>query len=201
MEDVKIRIIEASIKLYVKHGIRAVTMNDISQHCGISKRTLYEHVADKEQLLTICVQMMNAESIRERNALKAQSSNVLEYFMLTAQHLADLSIRINPNFFRELDKFHPKVAKIQEEYTQSIVLPDFIRLIQKGVEEGVFIDRPSITLSAMLFFGQVQYLVHSDFVEKLGFSVHEVLQNALYTFSRGIASQKGLDIIEKMTPN
>lgn len=200
MEEVKKRIIDEAIKLYIKHGIKSVTMNDVSQHCGISKRTLYEHVQDKEHLLTICVQMMNAESMRQRRDLEAQASNVLEYFMLTAGHLADISIRINPNFFRELNKFHPKVAQIQEEYTQTVVMPDFVRLIQKGVDEGVFLNNKNVLLSAMLFLGQFQYIFNADFVEKSGFPIHEILQNAIYTFCRGIASQKGLEIMEEMMP-
>ena len=53
----KERIINCSIELFGRYGIKGVTMGAIASELGISKRTLYEHFTCKKQLLEEC--MMN----------------------------------------------------------------------------------------------------------------------------------------------
>ena len=49
--DLKQRIIETSFALFLRHGIKSITMDYIASQVGISKRTLYELFKDKDQLV------------------------------------------------------------------------------------------------------------------------------------------------------
>ena len=52
MNDELLNILRKVLTLYRKFGIRSVTMDDISHELGISKKTLYQYVRDKDELVT-----------------------------------------------------------------------------------------------------------------------------------------------------
>ena len=54
----KEEIIHATQELIARNGIRAVRVDEIAQTLGISKRTLYEMFADKEDLVSACLDFM-----------------------------------------------------------------------------------------------------------------------------------------------
>lgn len=52
-------IIRTTQELIARNGIRAVRVDEIAQRLGISKRTLYELFADKNDLVDTCLEAMN----------------------------------------------------------------------------------------------------------------------------------------------
>ena len=48
----KDRILEKSDELFNRYGIRSVSMDDIASQLGMSKKTLYQYYADKDELVT-----------------------------------------------------------------------------------------------------------------------------------------------------
>ena len=50
---VKKKIITESVELFMKFGVRSVTMDDIAKHLGISKKTIYQHFKDKEEIILL----------------------------------------------------------------------------------------------------------------------------------------------------
>src|SRR5713226_6220135 len=44
-------LIEASYRLFVAHGYHATTMRDIAKEAGITAGSIYNHFADKEQIV------------------------------------------------------------------------------------------------------------------------------------------------------
>lgn len=194
--DVKKRIIEESLKLFMKYGVKSITMNEIAQSCGISKRTLYENFEDKGQLLSICVKTMNAHSRNENQLLEEKSKNVLDFFMQSVQQLGEKTSQVNPNFYRELNKFHPNIAKEQLEHVENTVIPQMTELIQKGIAEGVFRTDINIDLIIRLLLSQFNSIINSDFIEKVKVPIPEIFQTVILQFVRSIATQKGLKNIE-----
>lgn len=59
--DQKKKIIETALQMFNSRGCKGVTMDDIAQELHISKRTLYETFANKEELLSYCEMSMHEE--------------------------------------------------------------------------------------------------------------------------------------------
>ena len=84
----KEEIIRITQELITRNGIRAVRVDEIAQTLGISKRTLYEMFADKEDLVSACLDFMchqQQERItayrkrRSRSSLQRAFKLVYEY--------------------------------------------------------------------------------------------------------------------------
>ena len=53
--DTRTKIIGKAAALFVESGIKGITMDELAEHLGMSKRTIYEHFADKKELVKECV--------------------------------------------------------------------------------------------------------------------------------------------------
>ena len=49
--DVKDKILKGAEELFMRYGIRSISMDDIARHLTVSKKTLYQHFADKDDLV------------------------------------------------------------------------------------------------------------------------------------------------------
>ena len=52
--DVRKRILTEATNLFFQNGIRDITMDNIAEKLGISKRTIYETFKNKSELLINC---------------------------------------------------------------------------------------------------------------------------------------------------
>ena len=75
-------IIQLAAEMFVGQGIKAVRMDDIARHIGVSKRTIYEQFGDKEELLYQCLSYYVREQDRRHAELGAQAKNVLVFLVV-----------------------------------------------------------------------------------------------------------------------
>ena len=101
-------IIKSAAEMFVEQGIKAVRMDDIARHIGVSKRTLYEMFGDKEELLYQCLSYYVQERDRRHAELGAQAQNVLEAMLLVFGDVMD-SAEVSHRLQSNLRRFYPKV--------------------------------------------------------------------------------------------
>ena len=197
MSDIKSRIINAALHLLLKHGPKSVTMDHISEHCGISKRTLYEQFNDKNELLTRCLDIISEEQKTIRKDLAEASKNAIEYIAASTKNTIEASYRFNPNFFLELKKYYPKIAEIQMNVLEEVFFTELHDTIANGVKEGLFREELNIPLVVRLFKPQFEVIYYSDMLLKNNFSLPETINTLIFTFLRGIATAAGLEIVTR----
>ena len=49
--DIQERIVLKAHELFMRYGIRSVSMDEIANHLGMSKKTIYQFFADKDALV------------------------------------------------------------------------------------------------------------------------------------------------------
>jgi AcrR family transcriptional regulator len=72
-------VIEASMKAFALHGVRAVKMDDVAQSLSISKRTIYEMFGNKEQLLIEVLKTYKAKKEKDPEKRKHFLKKAAEY--------------------------------------------------------------------------------------------------------------------------
>lgn len=196
--EVRDRILKEAAKEFFQLGIRNVTMDEIANELGISKRTIYEAFKDKTELLTTCLESYSEELKQKKEEIISNSSNVLESIFTFLKDGISTMNAINPVFINDLKKFYPEVW-------QSIYLNNEIKnlnlthkLLRKGVNEGIFLKEINLDIVSKLIMEQVKILADENAFPRDKYSVSEVFQNMVISFTRGISTKKGLDIIDQM---
>ena len=102
--EIKERIISSAEILFMRYGVRSVTMDDIAKELGISKKTIYIHFSDKN---TIVREVTSARLAKERemvSELHKATLNPIEEIIVSMKLLRDLSSEVNPIIFFDLKK-------------------------------------------------------------------------------------------------
>ncbi len=193
--DTRSKIIGKAAALFVESGIKGITMDELAEHLGMSKRTIYEHFADKKELVKECVIFIDNKKDELAKDAEKHSKNVIE--TLLTLHLNNLKMMgsVNRKFADDIKKFYPELHNYFQEKRESSVYST-INFLQKGVEEGVVRDDQNVEIYANLLHEEMYLLFDNRSIHLSEFSVKEVYSVMFLCFLRGIATSKGLAVID-----
>lgn len=193
MEDgnTRKRILNSSKDLFQKFGIRSITMDDIAHHLGISKKTIYQHFSDKDDIVTLAIKHYAAKQKSELLELKKNSKDAVELLIGVSRYVQkDLTHNTSALLF-DLQKYHPKAWNIITEFKNGF-LADYVQeVLNEGIGEGLFRRDIDVSVLARMRLEEIT-LSHSESVfpsERFG---HVNVSSALLDhFVHAVCTEKG----------
>lgn len=201
MVDQKQRIVREAAAMFLEEGIKSVRMDDIAARLSVSKRTLYEMFADKNDLLEQSV-MHYFEGIRTEMKERAQvGRNVFEEIFAIMD-----SVRCNERhkvMEMSLRKFYPDIHRRLERDMHQFADREFDKLLDRGMEQGVLLPdvnkglaKITLTYTLNALFDQRQNPRQHD-----GMSMEMAFEYVIVNFFRGLSTHKGIEIIDEIVRN
>jgi AcrR family transcriptional regulator len=189
----KQHIIQTALELFSKSGIKKVSMNDIANVSGVSKRTLYDFFENKDELLYQMLAGVYDGWAKYHKKLSDQSFSALEILLLFCKKVMDEPISFCKAFYDDIKRY-PKANEYMIQYKKKS-LNDLIVLLKKGVQEGVFMAEVDFDIIAHLTRERLEISSPPD---KIGKYTHEEVGNMLFLiFIRGICTDEGRKILEQ----
>lgn len=195
MSDITDIILTKASLLMDKYGISSVTMDDIAKECHISKRTLYEQIPDKRTLVWHCILFNRKRKQDEAWKLANKAESTLDALLRIYRNTRKEITESSSIFFKDLHRLYPEMEKqcreMHREQSQS-----FGEFLTKGVNEGMFRSDIDYELAAEVFMAQTSSIMKELSTSNDPQTVAKTMNTAFFIFLRGIATQKGLEIIE-----
>ena len=136
--DVKKRIVLEADNLFLKLGIRCVSMDDICHKLCISKKTLYQTIKDKEELIK---KVLAHHALNEQNAFEkiaATSENAIDEMFQITKHVLQLLQKMNPATKIDLQRlYRVQYDKMMNERFDFIYL-NIKNNLEKGIRDGIY---------------------------------------------------------------
>ena len=195
--ELKERIIEGAAHLFKTFGIKAVTMDSIAGHLGISKRTIYEIFSDKDELLESVLTWMADKQRALVSRILDDSDNAIVAIFRLIESSRDHFQSMSPAFQADLKKYHFEVLM---KDTGSKV-PDFrnnIKVIERGIKEKLFRKdiHPEIVNRCLYSLGRSTMDFELYPFEE--FTRREVVKNVFINYMKGISTLEGIELINKL---
>jgi len=194
MEDIE--IIKKVSELYMKYGIKSVTMDDLARELGISKKTLYQYFKDKDDVVSKVVRQGMENQMGDLCELCKPNSNAIDELLIMSKYLTNKIQKANMSFTYDLQKYYPEVWKWVFESRKEHILKHVKENMKAGIKQGFYRkDLNFDIISAFYIFRlDVQWF---ELVSSLDFKFEEIF-NALFIYHiRGIANNKGIEYLEK----
>lgn len=193
------RIILKSIELFTRSGIRLVTMDQIADEVGMSKRTIYELFKDKDALVIECLETMHRKQMVEIREIIANTSNVIEALYRMGQHGEKKKASINHLFFEDIKKLYPQIWDLMKKRARTGADSFSLNILTKGIEEGIF--RSDLNVEIVdIFFNAMMEIFHKKDIFPENTTDKELLYNIVIPYYIGISTEKGKTIIEQYIP-
>lgn len=171
-------------------------MDDIAKHIGISKKTLYQHFSNKEDLVYALMkkELDTTEEILDN--IKKQSKNSIDEIMRIMDFFNQFFANFNPVVIYDTQKYYPKAWKLFDQHKQSGMLEGLIKNLKRGIKEGLYRKDIDIPIISRLRMEMVQTIFNLSVFSPRQFDMQKVHVQSLSMFMYGIASEKGLKLIK-----
>ncbi|MBM3448334.1 MAG: TetR/AcrR family transcriptional regulator [Bacteroidetes bacterium] len=201
MEKKKQHIISESIQLFLKFGVKSLTMEDIARKLGISKKTLYTHVKDKEDLLLQAVILFGKYEDKQLNEICSRGLNAIVESLEIKKWVLDMIQNIHPSVAYDIEKFHPAVSKRMKTSRHENVYRSIFQNIVKGQKEGLYRSDINADILAKLYIGRMESIFDQELFPSTTYNVSDVYMEWFIYHIHGMATSKGLRLLENNFKN
>lgn len=193
MEDNEIRkkIIRGAETLFTKYGVRSISMDDIARHLSVSKKTLYQHFEDKEDIVTTAVQSHIERIMGEFDLIQSSAIDAIDELSKISKCLKRTMSEINPSLMFDLQKYHPRAWAVWEDNKKKFIRESVIRNLKKGVEEGYFRTDLDLEIMATMRMELVQLAFDDRVFPPSQFKIADVQVQLFEHFVFGLLTEKG----------
>jgi len=193
MEERKLYIIQNVGKLYLRFGIRSVTMDDVAQEFGISKKTLYQYFSDKEELVSEVINYYLQNPALDMS--KHVSGNAIDSMFAIRDHVANIFKYFNNNIEFDLKKLYPGLYEKVRKVKRQRILDNTTRNITQGIEEGLYRMELDPVLVAKLQVGRMLYTFNPDYqiFTESEVSSMEVFDKLMSYHMHAICTERGIE--------
>ena len=186
-------ILKTAMKAFAEKGIRAVKMDDIAETLTISKRTMYELYATKEELLYEGVKTYHDRQ-KEKLVELSKGKDLMEMLVKYYRMRVEESHATSPAFYNDLIKY-PRVLRYlnrEKMHTRE----NLLKFFERGVFEGYFRDDINYELAARMFDAVGRYVMEQRLYSQ--YSIEELFTSLSFVSLRGLCTEKGIKKLERL---
>lgn len=138
MNEKAVKILEQVRKLYQRYGIKSVTMDDVAQNLGISKKTLYEYFSDKEDLVANVLLMEHDDRCCMLSEIESKHMNAIEELFEVYKMIHGFFRDFNPSMEYDIRKYYPELYNRIKEARRKRMYESAMQNLEKGKREGLY---------------------------------------------------------------
>ncbi len=203
----KNKIINQASDLFFQFGPSRVTMEEIADKLGMSKKTLYKFFTSKDELLsTVIEQFQCTMSDTIMPLINAALQADAERFATTMSQVADqVSANINNmqslQMFRDLQRNYPLVWKQFEAQRREMIMASFKPVLLEGVEKKVFRSDLNYDVFMLIYLNAVEYLMNPMMMAELPHTPGDVYKMLISILFDGVLTETGRAVSPHYTFN
>jgi len=186
-EKLRRRIIEEADSMFFSTGFSSVTMDDLANRLGMSKKTLYRLFSSKQELLrAVMLKIVSEVEAATDATFEDEKLTFLEklhaFFSLIGFYVMRLRQPI-------LDDIRRNAMDVWEEFDtwrQQRVLGKFGRLIRQGMAEGFIKKDLDPQLLTIIYATLIRRVMNPETLAQLPLSAGQTFETLLTVFFEGI---------------
>jgi AcrR family transcriptional regulator len=193
--DTKDRIREQAKNLFMKYGIRSVSMDDIAVGLGISKKTIYQWFKDKDELVDAIVDDDINDIQRDCQQCIQESDNAIQEVFLNIDTMIVHLRNMNPTILYDLHKFHfqsfRKFMDHKNTYLREIISGN----LERGIREGLYREDLNVAVLSRYRLEAMMIAFNQDVFPATEYNLVDVTMALIENFLYGLVTPEGYQLI------
>jgi len=149
----KKELLSCAIAKFTKQGSKHVSLDEIAQTLGISKKTIYTFYRNKEDLVTSSIESLLNEYKEEINGIVACNSNDPVFCVVLIYERGFEYLKyFKPSFIFGLEKYYPKAFKLFQDVTEELAFTTVFNLLKEAQERGDVNPDVNLRLAVKIYF-------------------------------------------------
>lgn len=197
--DQKEKILSAAESLFLRYGVKSVSMDDLSKKLGISKKTLYRFIENKKDLI---YQVVKQHIQQEENTIKEitkKSGDAVEEMMGIAQYVIMILQQMQPSLLYDLKKYYQDSWHLFETLHLSFVESCIRKNIHRGIREGYYRKQIDPEIISKIYVSRSLLVADEQLFPSTLFGKEDLFKEYIIYHIHGIASKKGLERLNQLS--
>ncbi len=189
------KILDKATDMYLSLGFKSVTMDDLAQEMGISKKTIYSHFENKTKLVEACTSSLFDTISQGIDAICSMGKNPIEELYeikkFAMKHLKDE--KASPQF--QLQKYYPRIHNAMRMKQFDVMQTCVVDNIKRGVEMGIYRANLNVSFISRIYFTGVTSIKDHTIFPEDEFPKAQLMDDYLEYHLRGIVTPEGRKIL------
>lgn len=192
------KILERCERLFMRYGIKSVTMDDVARELGVSKKTLYQHFENKEELVRKVTSNHFACQDKMVERVMRHSKSAIDEMFAIATWMNTMSQNLNPALLYDLRKYHQDSWQVFIEHRNFSVINSIKHNLKRGIKEGLYREELDVEIMARIYVARVEMFLDDEIFPYDKFPPQKTFNVFMDYHIRGIATSKGIKYLEKI---
>lgn len=181
----------------MQYGIRSVSMDDIANNLGMSKKTVYQYYADKDELVDAVVEGHINNIQCDCIDCRKDAKDAIHEIFITMERILEEIGNMNPMLLYDLEKFHFKSYRRFRDHKDKFLAQVIKENIEWGIKEELY--RPEINVDVMCKFRIESMMIpfNVGLFPPGKYNLGQLSQAIIEHFVYGLATIKGHKLIQK----
>lgn len=193
----KERILIKAEELFMQYGIRSVSMDDIANNLGMSKKTLYQYFADKDELVDAVVDGHIKEIQEDCMSCRLDATDAIHEIFITMERIMEEFSNMNPMLLYDLEKFHFKAYQRFREHKDKFLLQIIRNNIEWGIKDELYRDDINVDVLSKYRIESMMIPFNVSVFPPGKYNLAETSGIIIQNFTYGLATIKGHKLIQK----
>ena len=190
-------LLERASTVFMKYGLKSVTMDDLCREIGVSKKTIYKYFEDKNDLVKTIIQF-KIEMDRQGCTICANSAdNAIESLVNISKFVIEQFGNVNPSVFLDLRKHYPAAWKLMKDHKWEFVLNHIRENIIRGKEENLYRENLNPEIISRYYVSSMDSIMDGEVYPFPEFKTDEILTEVLRFHIRGLANDNGINYLKE----
>lgn len=190
-------ILDETRVLFLRHGIKSMTMDDVAAGLGVSKKTLYQHVSNKSDLVKKVIDLECRTQESKIDKIRGEDHNAIRESFEIGRSLIALLREMHPSIHYDLEKYYPEAWNLFLEFKTERVIDKVLENLRKGIQEGSYRKDFDPEVIGRIYTYRIDAVFHGELFPPDRFSFAEVYVEMFFYHMLGIASEKGRELLYK----
>ena len=191
------RILNKARELMFQTGVKHVTMDDLANQLGISKKTIYQYFKDKDALVSAIVEFELANHATICNQSMQLADNAVHEIFLLMTVIQEMFNRMNPLALFEIEKYYPLAFEKIKNHKDDFIFSMISANLEKGIAEGLYRKDVDVTILSKyrLETSLIPFNIHVFHPSK--FDMLKVNLQIIEHFVYGVATLEGHKLMDR----
>ena len=183
--------------LFMRYGIKSVTMDDIARELGISKKTLYQFVDNKQDLIEQIFEKHIGEELLIIQQIKEEAKDSIDEMLKIARYVLKMVKKVSPTVMYDLEKYYRKTYMQMKELHSRHIFSYILDNIKRGMEKGIYRKDIKPELIAKIYVSNTSNIHGSELFPMTNDEIQAMIREYAIYHIHGIATLKGLECLNE----
>jgi AcrR family transcriptional regulator len=186
------RIVTAARRHFFAHGFRSVTMDDLAEELGMSKKTLYAFFPSKDALLrSVLLDKFRSVELDLDRVASASPTDVLDSLHQLLACVQRHAEEIQPPFVRDIRREAPEMFQLVQSRRRDVIQRHFGKILDEGRKAGIFRKDISTRLMIEILLGATEAIMNPPKMAELGLTPKIGFLNIITVVLEGVLTDRG----------